>query len=498
MMKALDLLTELLLTWRNAGRVRASATLPGVLARLASGELTEFPRLRAHQFHPWCMFVTQLAAITMHRASVVEPPHSEDWWREGLLALSEGAHEPWMLVVPDLTRPAFFQPPVPERSIERWSSAAAPDDIDVLVTTRNHDVKTESIRPDDVEAWTYALVTLQTMQGFPGRGYNGIARMKGGYGNRPRVGVAAGLSLHSRFLHDVQVLLDAWPSLLDRGYGADGVSLVWLEPWDGRTTLGMTQLSPHFIEVCWRIRLSDTNRGIEACYTTTSVHRCLEEIANGDVGDPWIPVARDGGGALTVGRRGFDYRLLCRLLFTGDFEPAAAQGVATSAGPAVLQLSALARGQGKTEGLHERLLPIPANVRRRLGEPEERSALSQRALLRVDRVDLMRTKVLFPALKQIALGDHVAQDQLSTRVDSMFFDHLFRTLDENDDDARLAFDGALSLLARDELERAIDGCCVPDARRLRAVSAAERVFAAGLRKHFPDIVQVSKLEEETA
>ena len=37
----------------------------------------------------------------------------------------------------------------------------------------------------------YALVTLQTTQGYPGRGYTRVARMKGGYGNRPRVGLAA-------------------------------------------------------------------------------------------------------------------------------------------------------------------------------------------------------------------------------------------------------------------------------------------------------------------
>src|SRR4051812_11907149 len=68
-----DLLTTPLLSWRNRNRRRASTTLPGVLARLASGELADFPRLRTHQLHPWCMFITQLASIALHRAGRTDP-----------------------------------------------------------------------------------------------------------------------------------------------------------------------------------------------------------------------------------------------------------------------------------------------------------------------------------------------------------------------------------------------------------------------------------------
>ena len=84
------------------------------------------------------------------------------------------------------------------------------------------------------------------------------------------------------------------------------------EPWDGRTSLAMGELSPQFIEVCWRVRCRTAARRLWCVYTTTQVRRCLPEIDNGDVGDPWIPVERATGGVLTVGPNGIDYRLLTR------------------------------------------------------------------------------------------------------------------------------------------------------------------------------------------
>jgi CRISPR system Cascade subunit CasA len=40
------------------------------------------------------------------------------------------------------------------------------------------------------EHWFYALLTLQTMQGFLGAGNYGISRMNGGFASRPSVGLA--------------------------------------------------------------------------------------------------------------------------------------------------------------------------------------------------------------------------------------------------------------------------------------------------------------------
>lgn len=484
-----DLLVEPLLTWRDAERRRGKTTLPGVLAGLASGEIADFPRLRTHQLHPWCMFLTQLAAIALQRAGRSDPRVPDGEWRDLLLGITGGSHEPWSLVVEDLSKPAFLQTPVPEGTIAGWSACERPDDIDVLATAKSHDVKAGLIDGRDAESWVYALSTLQTIQGYPGRGYNRVARMKGGYGNRPRVGLAPDHTLSTRFLRDIAVLLETWPSLISRGYSSDGVALVWTEPWDGRTSLAMGELSPHFIEVCWRVRCRTADPRLWCVYTTTQVRRCLPEIDNGDVGDPWIPVERATGGVLTVGPNGINYRLLTRLLFEGDFEPAPAQGLRDSDSDPILFLaSALARGQGKTEGLHERALVLSGAVRLTLGRPDARAALGKRAAGRVVAANNMRSKVLYPALKQLALGGTVTPDDLDMHVDELFFDHLFETLALTDDEARIAFDQILRDLAWKELQRAIDRAGVPDARRLRAISGAERMFQGCLRKNFPDLV----------
>jgi CRISPR system Cascade subunit CasA len=493
---ALDLLVEPIFSWRDTQGQRGKTTLPGLLARLASGELTDFLRLRTHQLDPWCMFLTQLAAITLHRAGGSDPKISEDRWRHLLLALTKGAHEPWSLVVPDLSKAAFFQPPVPEGKVDKWNICESPDDIDVLATAKGHDVKAGLMHDDEPEAWVYALCTLQTMQGYPGRGYNRVARMNGGYGNRPRVGLAADQSLSSRFLRDAVVLLDSWPSLVRRGFGEDGVALVWTEAWDGRTSLAMPDLAPHFIEVCWRARCRADGVRLSCLYTTTQARRCLPEIETGDVGDPWIPVERATHKALTVGPNGFDYRLLTRLLFESEFEPAPAQRpLAADGDPILFIASALARGQGKTEGLHERSLVLAGAVRRKLGEPDGRAMLGRRASGRVVTAATMRGKVLYPALKELALGGKPMPDDLDARVDDMFFDHLFETLAMGEDDARLAFEQRLAELAWTELQDAIDRFAGADARRLRAISDAERTFRVGFRKRFPDAAAAQAIPE---
>lgn len=489
-----DLLDVPLLSYRDAQRRRGKTTLPGLLSRLASGELGDFARLRAHQLHPWCMFLTQLAAIAMHRAGREDPRLPEEEWRRLLLALTAGKHEPWCLVVEDLAEPAFFQPPVPERTLDGWKDHYSPDEVDVLVTAKAHDVKTGQIPGHDIEGWVYAIATTQTMQGYPGRGYHGIARMNGGYGSRPRVGLAADQSLTARFLRDLDVLRASWPNLVVRGYRDDGLALAWTAAWDGQTSLAMDELVPHFIEVCSRLRCVGSPGGLVCRYTTTQARRCLREIDNGDVGDPWAPIERNKG-ALSVGRRGFHYDLLRRLLFENDFEPAATQSLrADDPDPVFFLASALARGQGKTEGLHERELALTGPARRQLFQPDARAVVGTRAAERVQSAQTMRSRVLYPALKQLASTGEVADD-FDARVDEVFFDHLFATLGDSDEAARLAWERRLREIASQELQTVILRCSAPCARRFKVVSAAEGMFIGCLKKNFPDLVAAEPTTE---
>jgi CRISPR system Cascade subunit CasA len=491
-----DLLDTPLLSYRAPAGHRGKTTLPGALARLSAGELVEFTRLRAHQFHPWIMFLTQLATIALHRANLTDPRLPEEIWRDLLLRLTAGQHQPWCLIVEELSEPAFFQPPVPERSVDDWKGLReSPDDIDVLVTAKGHDVKGALITGNDLEAWVYAIATLQTMQGYAGGagGYNRIARMKGGYGSRPRVGLAGDQLLCARFLRDVGVLLATWPGLLERGYRDDGHALLWTVPWDGERSLDLSELTPHFVEICWRIRCEARADGIRCHYTTTSVRRSLPDVDDGDVGDPWIPIRRDGKGALYVDDRGFHYDLLRRLLFEDDFEsPSSQRFRADDPDPMLLIAAVLARSQGKTEGLHERVLSLSRPVRLQLGKPDSRAALDRRAAERVNDVQMMGSKVLFPALKQLTPTGEIRHTFVA-RIDEIYFDHLFSSLDDDDEPARLAWQQRLRDIASSELELAIRGCPLPSARRWRVISAAEGMFDYCLRKHFPDVARTANL-----
>jgi hypothetical protein len=86
-------------------------------------------------------------------------------------------------------------------------------------------------------------------------------------------------------------------------------------------------------------------------------------------------------------------------------------------------------------------------------------------------------------------------DDFDSRVDDIFFDHLFDTLEMSDDDARVAFERALLNIAKKELERAIPRTSIGDARRFKAISAAERMFYACLRHSFPDISAAHTADE---
>ena len=94
---------------------------------------------------------------------------------------------PWHLVVDDITKPAFMQAPARSQAGAKdyQNRVTTPDELDMLVTSKNHDLKSAVAQRASVDDWIFALITLQTMEGFGGAGNYGISRMNGGLGNRP-------------------------------------------------------------------------------------------------------------------------------------------------------------------------------------------------------------------------------------------------------------------------------------------------------------------------
>lgn len=137
-------------------------SLPGLFVALARDEVRDFPALRPHQRHPWHAFLVQLAAITLHHARKNQPFETEQAWKDALLALTpehrDGAA--WCLVAPH-DKPAFMQAPVPDGKISEWKNTLhAPDELDMLVTSKNHDLKQARMQQAQLDDWVMALISL--------------------------------------------------------------------------------------------------------------------------------------------------------------------------------------------------------------------------------------------------------------------------------------------------------------------------------------------------
>lgn len=384
-------------------------TLPEVLAALSRNEISVFPALRPHQRHVWHAFLCQVAVLALFREGRSTLPRDIESWRSLLLALTpdhpDGAA--WALISP-VNKPAFLQPPVPGGSIDALKNTVpTPDALDVLLTSKNHDIKRAVMASASPEHWAYALVSLQTQEGFSGNTLYGVSRMNGGFASRPGVGVVPPGDLGARFQRDVLRMLEIRPQLLDTYpyKSAGGLGLVWLAEWDGTSSIRPDKLDVYYVEICRRVRLVEHDGRIHARTVGSKVPRIDAKGLTGDTGDPWTPLVRDGDGrkALTVGGDGFMYHRLVPILFPDGsptaIKPAPLQEIAdsdTDEGLSILA-RALVRGQGVTEGYHEREVPVSRALRRAIGPRRPTDEIAALAAVRVEDAGTMGKKVLFPA-----------------------------------------------------------------------------------------------------
>ncbi len=488
-----NLLTDEIFTIVHAGDSAHAVSLPDVLAMLSSDIPIEFAALQPHQFHAWHAFLVQLGAIVVHSVGGDALPSAADDWRSRLLEVA-GGDDPWCLVTDDLDHPAFMQPPVPERSLKGWSDPVSfPDELDVLVTAKNHDLKSNRMTAPRPEHWAYSLVTLQTSGGFDGRMNYGVARMNGGYGNRPSIAAARDPGWSTRFIRDVAVLLSCRAKLIEEGhfgYTADGGHrLIWTLPWDGslESQLALPECDPFFIEVCRRIRLiADPDGSIVGRRKGSAAERIATKDLHGNVGDIWVPIRLSDGAALTA--RDLSYKLVQEIIFSGDWLHSAASEPYGEDGPSPLLLAtAMVRGQGKTDGLYERQIRVPAKARALLATGAGRERLGQRSREFVTLTSDIQTKVLKRALLTLIQGGPDRLDltddrckplltRLDSLVDTIFFDRLFDLAEADAGTASARWSAEVIDLARGILAEGIDGLPIPEARRPRAIALAELRF----------------------
>lgn len=488
-------LDEALLSYRRVGAgERCAATLPELFEAMARDEVRDFPALRPHQRHPWHAFLVQAAALALHGAGRQQPFDTSGEWRAALLALTPDHPDgsAWSLVAP-LDQPALMQPPVPEGTVKGWKRVATPDAVDMLVTSRNHDLKGERMRKAQPEEWLLGLISLQTQEGFLGAGNYGISRMNGGFASRPGVGVVPPGNWGRRWQRDVNVLLEKRESIAatEGMLQSGGHALVWLVPWDGASSLGFGSLDPFYIEICRRLRLTESGSDLVALAIGSKVARIQAKERTGRTGDAWSPVVIDGGKALTITRDGFDYKRMSELLFDQHkYRAPIAQKVYRNDGRQDLQVLAqgITRGQGKTEGYHERRVPISPKTARFLSSGEI-DIPAKLAAARIDAIGELR-KLLWGALCVLLRnGDgKEALDPQKDRAgfyakqfehaeDARFFDDLAEAIEAEDDERSAVFSSWLLACfnrAEGTLRRAFPAVPRSGIQRYRAQAAALR------------------------
>lgn len=508
---SLSLLDDPIIRWRDtaSNEVRAGS-LPDVFATLAANEIRDFPALRTHQRHPWHAFLVQLAVIALHRAGCNEPWTGAASWRNALMALTpdhlDGAA--WCLVSPP-DKPAFMQPPVPGEDPSGWKPAHTPDAMDMLATAKNHDLKVARMHHAQPDDWVFSLVSLQTQDGFGGKMNYGISRMNSGRGSRLGVGIAVTHGMPGlRWRDDIKSIMSKREDIAET-YGLakarNGHTLLWLIPWSGKkeeSPLEIRDLDPLYIEICRRVRLSILSGQIKG-YKSTSEGPRVTGAHKGATGDPWTPVnlpskKYPNGCSLSIKESGFNYAVMSRILSMNGFQHGAAWRLCDWPADSSLSITAqvVSRDQGKTEGYHERQLPISPKTRR-LIEIGRQSVVGTLASKRVEAIKSMRfilhdsLVVLFASGKtgnqvNMSVAKKAERFALSFEKaeDARFFDDLTLHIEAEDsqqEDVYTTWLVGLAGRAEHALRAAFDAGPRNTMQRYKARSEALRYFNGGLR-----------------
>ncbi len=506
-----NILVEPLIRIRTGEGARA-ASLPEVYAALTRDEIDAFPALRPHQRHAWHAFLVQLGVMAMREGSASEPPDTAAEWDRLLRGLTPDYpdDEPWRLAVEDITKPAFMQPPASskEKGADYKTAVDTPDQLDMLVTSKNHDLKSAVSRQAEADDWIFALITLQTMEGFSGAGNYGISRMNGGLGSRPALSLApiGGVGAHVR--RDIRALLVNYQSILNEySMTEDGFRLLWLEPWDGAKSEKIlpNRLNPLYLEMCRRIRFrSDSQRNLYAIRATSKSERIEAKSMKGLMGDPWTPINQKEHKSLTLSSGGFNYKRIVAYLNPADWEYPLLLRTApfeeSSEAEMLLVARGMVRGQGKTEGYHERVIPIRRKLRAAIMGRRRDPELGEIANDRINQIGVVQ-RILSHAIQRfLTRGENKPAsseqralacpwpDRLDDIIDARFFEDLQAEFEATESDRSniqrqwlMNGDDGVVDHARSLLSEAVETLPCPRIHRYRARVNAENLFEGRLR-----------------
>jgi len=391
------------------------------------------------------------------------------------------------------------------RKFDYKKSCSTPDELDVLVTAKNHDLKSASAVESTTDDWLFALVTLQTSEGYSGAGNFGISRMNGGFGNRIALSITPSERPGVHLKRDILALLEHRSEILnEHGMDDGGLSLLWCIPWDGAKgeALILSKLDPFFIEICRRVRMEVDVAGRLTCIKATSKGaRINAKSLNGNCGDPWTPIDGRGPKSLTLSIGGFHYKRLADYLWSENWKRPSLlhprKVERSSANTMMLLLArALVRGKGKTEGYYERVIPIRDSIRASLGHRPSRE-IGDIAAEHIREIATIQS-ILRHAISVFAAGgksedisdEHRRRarpwsDRLDSFVDSRFFERLQDELEadspEKGSQVRKIWILEVVDIARELLQQATAALPCPAIQRYRARAFAESVFEGRIR-----------------
>jgi len=497
-----------MIRWTDRSGAITTASLFGTFAALARGDVDSFPSLRPHQRDPWHAFTVQVAAMAMLNAGLktFDEINPESDWEALLTGLTPSfpGGEPWQLVVDDWTKPALLQPPIVTgtNTADYKTVFHTPDQLDLLVTSRNHDLKTARMLDTTLDHWLFALVALQTGEGYSGRDNWGISRMNSGAGSRLFLRIHPSEFASDCFRRDVQELVRLYAEHRD----PNKTGLVWEKAWDGTQTIAFRALHPLYIDTCRRIRLTGQDANIHGRMATSKCARIDSTALVGITGDPWAPIMADGSKSITASSVGFGYRQIAKLLDPKETtKPPLAQILADDPTEGlVLTATALVRGQGKTEGFHTRSIPISKAQRHRFsGGVTLLDAVGAAAVKRADEAgeinSILRRSLIYlnqGAPEQARLDDKsaTAKTEAWTRrfnaaVDGDFFGDLFWS-EVNSEEAphRVLWRTWLADQARDVFDEAARSAARTYTKRIRAHARSKTMLENGLSKNIKKAV----------
>ncbi len=493
-----------MISWRDEDDRVHRGSLFAIFAALANGAAWSFPALRPHQREPWHAFTVQIATMALIRSGRDTLPQDEAGWRDLLMTLTPDQPEAWQLVVDDWTKPALLQPPIvaPGDRAAYKNLLPTPDALDMLVTAKNHDVKQERMVAATEEDWLFALVTLQTTEGFLGAGNYGVSRMNGGFATRMALGVRPRGGAADMFRCDVRRLVADGRSRPER---RTGIPLLWAVPWDGTVSLDFEKLDELYVEICRRVRLRLSPGGeVDALAAGSKCARVAASHLKGLTADPWAPLKADASSSHTPSGAGFGYRQIARLLDRKEIvRPLLAEPHDSddAAGLSIVA-AALVRRQGKTEGLHRRAIRTSRFQQLANGETSALDRIGEVAGKRAGEAgdagrQLRRALISLVqgGPEKARLDDDTARkktdrwiDRFDAIVDAEFFDAPFWTEAASDPaNHRLAWRTRLRAVANDVFDLAAESAPRTEVRRVRALARARSFLNGQMAKWMEEV-----------